>query len=435
MNQNYYDNSSGFDHFQTPQYAVDYLKIQEPFLNKQSEVFENMLSVLEELREPAVDKKEYMSIEEIEHEKLRIDDEIKDITNGLGIRRFRGEKIDDEYERRCEIQIEQLLQDYAGLDIEMRKKERVLMEEKSLAISQRIKSICDDDEDDFIPLRDIIARYSSSVAITSSPPDLPTVEPEDSLNMGDEHLSTIPETESDEVIKSSVENLVPIPKKLLNVYRLIAKIKSLNDNPTPDRVLNSPSSFPIPVADSDWFFEESDTSFSHSGNSLPEFESFSDHTEETRSGSTTSHANYSLLEYDSFLFGIEPDQGWLTSVVISDNSIDPLLELPQFESFHFDLYDDSSFPRPPPKPPDVEISLNFEPDAPVINNFDELNEEECFYQKGGEIFIRTFLPYLTCPEDSPLLLSTGSEDTIFDLGIIAFHLSLKPAAFEDSMEV
>ncbi|GKG61573.1 hypothetical protein Tco_0621282, partial [Tanacetum coccineum] len=32
--------------------------------------------------------------------------------------------------------------------------------------------------------------------------------------MGDEHLdSTIPETESDELIKSSVENLVPIPSE------------------------------------------------------------------------------------------------------------------------------------------------------------------------------------------------------------------------------
>ncbi|GKF81873.1 hypothetical protein Tco_0240475, partial [Tanacetum coccineum] len=48
----------------------------------------------------------------------------------------------------------------------MRKKERVLMEEKYLAVSQHINSICnyDDDEDDSIPLRDIIARYSSSVA-------------------------------------------------------------------------------------------------------------------------------------------------------------------------------------------------------------------------------------------------------------------------------
>ncbi|GKE51768.1 hypothetical protein Tco_1486924, partial [Tanacetum coccineum] len=34
------------------------------------------------------------------------------------------------------------------------------------------------DEDDSIPLRDIIARYSPSVAITSSPPVLPTREPD-----------------------------------------------------------------------------------------------------------------------------------------------------------------------------------------------------------------------------------------------------------------
>ncbi|GJY87583.1 hypothetical protein Tco_0502211 [Tanacetum coccineum] len=83
-----------------------------------------------------------------------------------------------------------------------------------------------------------------------------------------------------------------------------------------------------------------------------------------------------------------------------------LLELPEFESFHFDL--DPSFPRPPPEPPDVEISLIIETDAPVINNFDELNEDECFDPGGDEIdvedddsftfVIRTFLPFLTYPK-------------------------------------
>nr|GEZ12658.1 hypothetical protein [Tanacetum cinerariifolium] len=70
--------------------------------------------------------------------------------------------------------------------------------------------------------------------------------------------------------------------KLLNIHLLIAKIKSLNDNPTPDCVLKSPSlSF-----------------LSYANNSSPEFETFSYHTEETSSGSTTTHANNSLLEYD-----------------------------------------------------------------------------------------------------------------------------------------
>nr|GFD17713.1 hypothetical protein [Tanacetum cinerariifolium] len=38
-------------------------------------------------------------------------------------------------------------------------------------------------------------------------------EPVDSLSMGDEHLNTIPATESDEFIKSCVENLVPNPSE------------------------------------------------------------------------------------------------------------------------------------------------------------------------------------------------------------------------------
>ncbi|GKC20718.1 hypothetical protein Tco_1022868 [Tanacetum coccineum] len=220
---------------------------------------------------------------------------------------------------------------------------------------------------------------------------------------------------------------VILREKLVNISRLITNIESLKDNPTPDRVLKSPSLVPISVTDSDSFFEESDTSFSFSDNSLPEFETFSDHTEETRSGSTTTHANNSLPEYDSFLFEVEPDQGGLISIVISDNSNNPLLELPKFESFHFDLYDDPSFPHTPPELPDVEISLNIEPDVPEINNFDELNEDECFDPEGNEIdvedddsftfVIRTFLPFLTYPVDSPFLYSFGSEDTIFDPGI------------------
>ncbi|GJQ99187.1 hypothetical protein Tco_0522172 [Tanacetum coccineum] len=58
-----------------------------------------------------------------------------------------------------------------------------------------------------IPLRDIISELPLSVAIT---PDLPITY---SLIMKDEHLNTIPETESDEENKSSVEDLVPIPSE------------------------------------------------------------------------------------------------------------------------------------------------------------------------------------------------------------------------------
>nr|GEZ90998.1 hypothetical protein [Tanacetum cinerariifolium] len=157
------------------------------------------------------------------------------------------------------------------------------------------------------------SQISSVIAIA---PVLPTEEPDNSLSMGDEHLSTIPETESDELKFSSVENLsqsqestsdddvfedieyveaslpdselvsleevndvdqeekeieleeilqiqdVILREKLLNINHLIANIESLNDNPTPDRMLKSPSSFPIPVEDSDSFMKETDISFS-----------------------------------------------------------------------------------------------------------------------------------------------------------------------------
>ncbi|GJZ24358.1 reverse transcriptase domain-containing protein [Tanacetum coccineum] len=78
--------------------------------------------------------------------------------------------------------------------------------------------------------------------------------------------------------------------------------------------------------------------------------------------------------------------------------------------------------------PDYErFTFDIEPDVPVINNGDELNEDECFDLGGGAINvevddsftfeIQIFLPYLTYPEVSPLLFSTENEDTIFDPGI------------------
>nr|GFB70223.1 hypothetical protein [Tanacetum cinerariifolium] len=69
----------------------------------------------------------------------------------------------------------------------------------------------DDDEESSTPLRDIIIfELLSCIAIT---PVLSTKETKDSLIIGDEHLDSIPEKESDEFIKSSVENLVPNPSE------------------------------------------------------------------------------------------------------------------------------------------------------------------------------------------------------------------------------
>nr|GFC06490.1 hypothetical protein [Tanacetum cinerariifolium] len=108
-------------------------------------------------------------------------------------------------------------------------------------------------------------------------------------------------------------------EKLLSINRLIANIESLNDNSTPDRVLNSSFSFPIS--------EESNNSLLD--NFSPEFKTFCDHTEETRSGNTT-HADDSFPEYDSFCFEIEPDQERLINVlknkIFDDSTRDSLLK-------------------------------------------------------------------------------------------------------------
>ncbi|GKE59635.1 hypothetical protein Tco_1498820, partial [Tanacetum coccineum] len=285
----------------------------------------------------------------------------------------------------------------------------------------------DNDDDEYTII------YNEPKAIT---PDLPIEDPDNSLSIGHEHLDTIP----------SVENLVPIPsefkgisedtcdvpvcedpsnfdalsnhseilsdsnndgtssedysyenieyveasplnleivsleevnkdqeekeydledifqiqdvilrEKLVNINRLIANIEALNDNPSPDHVLKSPSLVPISITDSDSFFEKSDTSFSFSDNSLPEFETFSDHTDIRKRR--------------------EVAVPLLMLITLFPSMIRFFLK---FESFHFD----PSFPRPPPKPPDVEICFNFKPDTAVINNFDEINVDECFYPEG-----------------------------------------------------
>ncbi|GKA41970.1 hypothetical protein Tco_0734630, partial [Tanacetum coccineum] len=133
----------------------------------------------------------------------------------------------------------------------------------------------------------------------------------------------------------SDSELVSLEKKLLNINRLIANIKSLKDNPSPDRVLKSPSSVPISVTDSGSFFEESDTSLSHLDNSLPEFEPFSDDTEETRSGSTTTRSDLSLPDYEAFY----SDDDHIKEK--SSGSTTTHADFSQYDSFIFDLSIDS----------------------------------------------------------------------------------------------
>ncbi|GJY84982.1 hypothetical protein Tco_0499008 [Tanacetum coccineum] len=147
-------------------------------------------------------------------------DEMLSLSNDLQIKDYRNEKIDIRLRRECESMIDELKGKFNGMSIEINKKKELQHLEQVANLStyplQHFKSFCYDDDDDYdyqestIPLNNIVSQIPPSIAIT---PVLPTLEPEDSLIMGNEELSTVPEKESDKVIKSSVEDLVPIPSE------------------------------------------------------------------------------------------------------------------------------------------------------------------------------------------------------------------------------
>ncbi|GJU68781.1 hypothetical protein Tco_1255040 [Tanacetum coccineum] len=104
--------------------------------------------------------------------------------------------------------------DMVGQYIQKKEEEKRIEEEQAAKDRYWKIPICYDDDDDegsSIPLKDVImSELPPCVVIT---PILLTKEPDNSLSMGDEQLDTIPATESDEVIKSSVEDLIPIPSE------------------------------------------------------------------------------------------------------------------------------------------------------------------------------------------------------------------------------
>nr|GFC97677.1 hypothetical protein [Tanacetum cinerariifolium] len=160
MNQNSYNsNSLSFDQPQPSQFPVIHQPPQE------------------------------LSIQEMEDLKQQYLDEMKHLINS---------------EYRDEIKIYELKENFNSMSIEINKKEKLQQLEQlanlSTYPSKRFNLFCYDDDDD--------EDYTIAVI-----PSLSTEEPDNSLSMGDEHLDTIPATESDEFIKSSIENLIPIPSE------------------------------------------------------------------------------------------------------------------------------------------------------------------------------------------------------------------------------
>nr|GEZ00036.1 hypothetical protein [Tanacetum cinerariifolium] len=293
-----------------------------------------------------------------------------------------------------------------------------------------------------------------TIAITSV---LSTEEPDNSLSIGDEHLDTIPATESDKVIWSSVEDLVLIPseskvmmtlyyenieyveasphdselvslevenivisededieddnlrEKLLKVNLLISKIKALKDNPTPSSEFLTKSSSTYPKS----VLEETNTF----DNSVPEFENFCFDLEEISSGSATTHSDISLPEYESLSFyddhieeissGSTTTQSDSTHEEFGDEPAH-IISPPEYDCFYF---------RNLPDPGKLISSLNSE----IRENLSSTTRVNLpikdDYSPLLAYVVWIFLAYLTYPIIPPHLYSFGNEDTIFDPGI------------------
>nr|GEU49034.1 hypothetical protein [Tanacetum cinerariifolium] len=234
----------------------------------------------------------------------------------------------------------------------------------------------DNDEEYSIQYKEYLDKFPDAVT-----PVLPTEEPEYSLSMGYEHLSIIPETESDEVKESSAKNLLPIPSE----YEVTSDDESECDVPVKDDSSPAFTTFSNPLfKDNDDFTSSDDESLLDEDVSIEEFKfdylkEFSgafmptsiadeerirrEHTLPT-SPIPIEDSDSQREEIDIFTgtdellppdfksddYDSEGDIYFLEELLVDDS-----IPFPKNELSNFDYHDDSSFPRPPPEPPDDEF--------------------------------------------------------------------------------
>ncbi|GJW67491.1 hypothetical protein Tco_0121915 [Tanacetum coccineum] len=346
--------------------------------------------------------------------------------------------------------------------------------------SRHFNFTCDDDDDDkeySIPLKDM-PQISPSIALA---PASFIMEPQDSLIIRNEELSTIPEKESDEFIKSSVEDLIPIPSESED------SSESDSENVLPSCQYFSPVSifeeksvtFFNPLFDSNDDFTSSDGE-SLSDEDVPEdnVKIYSNPLFEFDDGYISSDVN---PLFDEVLEDIECKVSYDSNLNESTFLVTPLSDsnedgcLAPGDDIKLLLYYDPSTPiisvvsilegfidEPPLKENDDLFDLESKEndwkmilyDAPIddLITEDKVFDPEIYEKSFSPIFVKLtfedhhyfpitfviqiFLPYLTYSVDSPLLLSSGSEDTVFDPDISTFHFSsLKPVVYENPMVI
>nr|GEU56589.1 hypothetical protein [Tanacetum cinerariifolium] len=276
-----------------------------------------------------------------------------------------------------------------------------------------------DDEEHFIQYKEYLENSSNAVA-----PVLPTKKPEYSLSIRDEHLSTTPKTESDEVIKSSVKNLVQI----LSEYEVTSDDESECDVPVKDESSPIFTTFSNPIFDDiNDFTSSEDKSLSNEDVSMENFKIYSN--------PLFDDEEINLNKIDPHYFNVESDlieslsnQDTLFDSFPKFDYLEEFSELlgndtpptPKNESSKFDHHDDPSFPRPPPEPPDVEIL--FEPDWGVLTtNVVKGISEHYVIMPNILPTIPTF-DHLYLVYDTLLSFLSENEDKVFKHGILFYLL-------------
>ncbi|GKD13151.1 hypothetical protein Tco_1197558 [Tanacetum coccineum] len=254
MNKDYYHeqnscydpNSFGFDQFQPPQYTVNH-----PIFNAQNELLNSQNKLMEQMTS---------------------------------------------------------ICDMVGQYLQKKEEEKQIAEEQAAKARYWKIPVCyddDDDEESSTPLKDIImSGLPPCVAIT---PDSPKT---DSLIMEDEHLDTISETESDELIKSSVEDLVQIPSESEDSFKGECDLPPYDDSSK-----NHDLTFSNPLFDIDEDFTSSDESFSEEDVPNENFKIFSN----------------PLFDLDEEITSTKVDQ-IDDEVLENTNSIPPGIEYPCFNA-------------------------------------------------------------------------------------------------------
>ncbi|GKF19608.1 hypothetical protein Tco_0068246, partial [Tanacetum coccineum] len=166
----------------------------------------------------------------------------------------------------------------------------------------------------------------------------------------------------------------------------------------------------------------------HSDYSLPDYEAFysdDDHIKEKSSGSTTTHADFS--KYDSFIFdlSINPFPPADRSNFYHEEFTDELAHIispSEYDHFYFkiepelgNLTMDEVEDIFPTREPKVHVPNVLSTHSTLDMDFILLSEPLFAY------IVWIFLPFLSYPVAPPYLLSCGNEDIIFDPGISIYH--------------